>query len=757
MQINNPLQINDWEIEKFLKVIIAIQLAVFGVIGLDAIGLQIPIIRQLIGFIYLTFIPGILILRILKLHKLGNVETILYTVGLSIATLMFTGLFMNTIYPLFGISGPISITPLIITISIVVLVLCVLCYVRDKNFSDQSFIDVGEILSPPVLFLCLIPFLSIFGTYLVNFHQNNILLMFLIVILALIVILIAFDKLIPKNLYPLAVFIIAISLLFHRSLISMYLWGWDIQLEYYFSNLVNMNSHWNQVLPSGINAMLSIVMLAPIYSIISNMDIGWVFKIIYPLLFSLVPLGLYRVFQKQTDDKTAFLSCFFFVSIFTFYTEILALARQQIAELFLVLLILSMIDKNMDKIKRSFLFTIFGISLAVSHYGLSYIFMFSLIATCLFLVLAENPEIQRLRDNFYAKFGRKREKPAGNPNSPKVDRTISSTFVLLFIVFTLTWYMYVSASSAFDAIVRIGDHIASNIFTEFLNPEAAQGWGIIIGETVSPLHSVTKYLHLLFQFFIAVGILTLLFKRSEMKFGKEYEAFSLINFAICFSGIAIPYFASSLNTTRLYQITLIFLAPFCVIGGITVFRMMSRVVRASWTDQRVRSSLKVLSMFFAIFLLFNTGFVYEIAKDHPGSIALSQESVRESKNIEDKARLYNCINVFEQDVYGAKWLSKNRENNKKIYTDCVGSAPLWSYGMIECEPIIRVTNTTKIQKEAYTYLSYPNVVEKIVQVYYAGPQKRIDLYNTTELFYFLNTTNEIYSNGGSEIYYRGEK
>ena len=96
MQINNPLQMNDWEIKKFLTVVLAIQLAMWGVIGLDYIGLQIPILRQLIGFIYLTFVPGIIILRILKLHKLGNIETLLYTVGLSIATLMFTGLLMNT-------------------------------------------------------------------------------------------------------------------------------------------------------------------------------------------------------------------------------------------------------------------------------------------------------------------------------------------------------------------------------------------------------------------------------------------------------------------------------------------------------------------------------------------------------------------------------------------------------------------------------------------------------------------------------------
>lgn len=741
MQINNPIQMNDWEIKKFLKVVLAIQLAMLGVIGLDAIGLQIPILGQLIGFIYLTFIPGILILRILKLHKLGNIETLLYTVGLSIATLMFTGLFMNTVYPLFGVSGPISITPLIITISVIVLMLCILCYIRDRDFSESSFIDVGGVLSPPALFLCSIPFLAVFGTYLVNFHHNNILLMFLVVIIALIVILIAFDKFIPKNLYPLAVFVIAISILFHNSLISMYIWGCDINYELYLTNLVKTDFIWDPTMYGTCNAMLSLVMLAPIYSIISNMHIAWVFKIIYPLLFSLVPLGLYRVFQKQTGDKIAFLSCFFFVSVFTFYTEMLALARQQIAELFLILLILVMIDKNMDKMKRAFLSIVFGISLAVSHYGLSYIYMFCLISAWLLLVSGENPAIQELKSNFYSKFGKKIEKPAGNPVSSKVDRTISSTFVLLFITFTLAWYMYVSSSTAFNAIVSIGDRIASSIFTDFLNPEAAQGMDIILGKTVSPLHDVTKYLHLLSQFFILVGVITLMLNRRGMKFEREYEAFSYANLIICSGSIALPYFASALNTTRLYQIALIFLAPFCVIGGITVFKVLSRIVKASWTNESVRSSLKILSVFLAIFLLFNSGWIYEVADDGPVSISLSQ----------DKLLVFRAV-IHEQDMAGAEWLSVHRKNSIPVYADDYTHAAvtLWAYGFVPKEQVIRVIKEpTEIKDDSYVFLSYVNVAWDAI---FFSPEGKPILYslNSTTFFHLVNNhKNKIYDNGGN--------
>ena len=411
---------------------------------------------------------------------------------------------MNMIYPFFGISRPISTVSLMITMSMVVLGLGYISYKRDRKFSDPGFIEVKGILSPPALFLCLIPFLSIFGSYQVNFHQNNIILAFLIIVLSITVVLIGFNKFIPKKMYPLAVFVIAISLLYHRSLTSMYLCGWDIQFECYLCNLVKINSIWDATIPTTYNAMLSIVMLAPIFSDICGMRITWVFKIFYPLIFALVPLGLYRVFQKQTNDTIAFLSVFFFVSIYTFYSEMLALARQQIAELFLVLLVLLMIDKNIDRVKRTGVFVIFAFSLAVSHYGLSYIFMFSLIAVCSMFFLS----IRREKQSNMAKS------------------IITPKFVVLYITFALTWYMYVSDSSVFVAIVSIGDHIVSNIFSDFLNPEAAEGIDIMIGETVSPLHSVTKYLHLATQFFIVIGIFTLLLKREEMKFGKEYTVVS---------------------------------------------------------------------------------------------------------------------------------------------------------------------------------------------------------------------------------------
>lgn len=735
MQINNPLQMNDWEMKKFLKVILAVQFAMWGSIGLDAIGMQIPIVRQLIGLIYLTFVPGIIILRILKLHELGNIETLLYSVGLSIATLMFTGLFMNTLYPIFGISGPISITPLIITMSIIVLVLCIVCYVVDKDFSAPSCIEIKKALSAPVMFLCLVPFVSIFGTYLVNFYHNNILLMFLIVMIALIVILIGFDKFIPKNLYPLAVFVIAISLLFYRSLLSIYISGFDIHAEYYLANLVKIADYWKTTDYGMLNALLSITMFAPISSEIYGMSLTWIFKIIYPLLYSLVPLGLYRVFEKQTDDKIAFLSSFFFMSVYQFYTDMPVIPRQLLASLPLVLLILLMIDKNMDKVNRSFLFIVFGASLVVSHYGLSYIYMFILILVWSIRVLGENSGMQKLINIFHSKISRyNSEKLACSPiSSNRESKVITLTFVLFFAVFTLTWYMYSSSYPAFSTLVQFGNQITSIITSDFLNPKSSEGLTIMTSQVKpSLLNKVNSIINYLNQVFIIIGVIILL-KRSAWKFNKYYVIFSMISLFIVFVNIALPFYAAWVNIQRLYHIALIFLALSCVIGAITVVIMIGRMIKASWTKESNIKSLKILSVYFVMFFMFQIGFIWQVTEEnYTGSVSLSQETIKKYGNPETKAAFYSAITP-EQEVFSAEWLYRNMYSGEKVYAtyDDIRVHALTSYGMVPVKDVLALTKSTKIiQKDAYVYLQYLNVIEGL---------------NFEE-------KSKIYSNGGSEIY-----
>lgn len=746
----NILKMNDWPINKFLRVIFAIQIAFLGLIGLDLINIHIPILREVIASICLLFVPGILILRILKLHDLGNTETFLYSVGLSIASLMFTGFFMNMIYPLFKIFRPLSLEYLIITINIELVLLSFFAYKQDKNFSNLNFVDMGNILSYKTIILLLIPFLAIIGTYLVNMYQNNILLMLMLVIISIIAILVGFDKFITKEYYPLVLFVITLSLLFHTSLISTNIWGWDIHQEFYFANQVIQNSFWNSSFANNVNAMLSIVSLAPIISIVSNINLTWILKIIYPFLFSLTSLGLYKIFQKQTTDKIAFLSTFFFVTFYVFFIEMVSLARQEIAELFLITFVLVLISQNISEIKKAILLITFSISIAVSHYGLSYIFIIFLISIWLY------PLIENYTNNIRTKILNLKSNTIKHASENEIyenkgNRNIKSTFLLLYIIFTISWYLYVAQSSPFITIIHIGNQISSNIFTDFLNPDTAQGLNILVKETTTPLRSIAKYLIISSQLLIILGFIKLVISK-KYNFKKEFIILLVINLALLVAGIAVPYFASSLNTTRLYQIALIFLSPLCVIGGIWVFEIINKVARRNWQDT-TNIALKVLSIFFVVMFLFNSGFIYEVTNDHPISISLSQQSVKNNNNIQDEGVFYTTLDLFKEDTFSTSWFNRNVPHGKGtiVYRDYIANSAVTAYaGTYQDHNKFLLKNTSEIEPGAFVFVAYPNLVKNV------GREKSgySFIFMNDNISYLLKNSNEIYANGGDEIYRR---
>ena len=123
--------------------------------------------------------------------------------------------------------------------------------------------------------------------------------------------------------------------------------------------------------------------------------------------------------------KIAFLSTFFFMSFFTFYKEMLGLARQMIAELYFVLLMLLLFDKKIDLIKKRILLMIFSLALIFSHYSTSYIYIFYVFFTWFFSLLMKNK-----------------------------NSILSGTYVALLFTAAFSWYIYVSASSPFITIVQ---------------------------------------------------------------------------------------------------------------------------------------------------------------------------------------------------------------------------------------------------------------------------------------------------------------
>lgn len=677
----------------FIAVVFSIELALGGTIALDALGIHMPILRAIIGFIFLTFVPGATILRLLKLDELNIAESFVYAVGLSLAFIMFIGFFINNLISL-AIKISISSINLLIITAITINFLCILCYFKEKNIEYQCCPkDLKQTYSPTTLLLILMPFLSVIGAYLINFYNNNVLLAVLFFLVIFVIILAIHGKYIQKNTYPLVIFVISISILYQNSLSSSYLDGYDIHREYYFANLVKLSGFWDYNLKDALNNMLSIIMIAPIYSNLCNIDLTWVFKIIYPFFFSVLPVGIYLVYQSQiNNEKVSLLSAFYFISIFTYFTEMLALARQQIAELFFLILVMTMTSR-IERVKRKFLIILFSIALITSHYGLSYLFLiFSLFGyTFTHYILKQKNII------YYP-----------NPR-----------YMLFFFVFSMFWYIEYASSSNFETIIILFHNVIINFTRDILSPSHALS--LATNKPSDICNSILKLLYWISQFLILIGFSNVYFNRKKYQLSSDFFAISFM-----FLGVLIVSFVTSrtgMSISRLYQITAILLSLFFAIGGISILQVIQDAIsqknymHSSLLIQKLKDSIywekssvkniKILTLFCIVFFIFNAGIPQEIFKGQPILGSFNRDIILNSQNADTKYQFYT-LHFLDQDIEGTKWLSHNRNPEMKIYGDEFSTKVVfYSYGMILTGE--NLGNRTIMEPHSYLYLRYPNV------------------------------------------------
>jgi len=711
MRISDPFQMNDWRIRRYLTIVVLLQVSFWGSLAWDAFGIDVTIIRQLSGLMFVIFLPGVGILRILRMHSLGRIESCLYSIALSLAVVMILGFTINIIYPPLGISRPLSSLSLMSTYSILIVILSALDYLRNANefaFTSES-LELTDIVSRPMLVLLTILVTALAGTVLMNHQNNNFLVMLSLIGVSGVFFSIGFRNIIQDKTMPLIIAFMSLTLLLLTSLIFDYVWGHDIQFESYFASLVLANGRWDSTIYDPANGMLSIVILAPTLSEICGIDLTWVFKIVYPFIFSLVPLGLFRLYQRQMATRISALSVLFFISLWAFFTESVALGKQEIAVLFLVVLLLLFFDSKLGRFERKALLLVIAFSLIVSHYGVSYLFLLSLLVVWLFY----------------------RTHSPRNPQ--KAPSSITLGFVLFFFTVSITWYTYVASSYSLDQILGTIGLIGNAIYKDLFSTSSSQGLAFITYPSASILHFVAKLLHIASQMLITIGLFVSFTQKDRFKLKREFLLFAAVSYCMMIAGIVIPFFASALNTTRLYQIGLIFLSPFCILGGSVV---IEAIVTVSGRRFRPRFKLHpagVMSIFVAFFLLFNTGVIYELVGDHPASISLNPRT--------------DSPGFSYQEELASSWLLSTK-GNMTIVADL--------YRMLifadRSPEYARATpsNVSGLPGDSYLFLGTQNLLR---QGFLVAPEGVLEP-QYVDLNQLLDNRNRIYTNGGSMIYDR---
>lgn len=712
-----------WKPTNFLAIILLLQCTLYSTIIFN-----IPVARQIIGFLYLTFIPGLVLIRLIRLKELDTIETVLFSVGLSIGFLMLTGFFINALYPVFGITQPLSATYTLITQSVIILIGAILSQTTCEGIKQPSF-NIKTLLA--LTFSLVLTILGVLGILILNTTKNNIIPLILILSVSLMFLISAISKKINPKFYPLILYTSCVLLLFFThsndtSLVTNYIIGeGDQWIEYQAFKLTETHHYWNYTMPPSpyssalfpTYSMISVTILPTIFSQTLQLDPSWTMKILYPFIVSFMALGTYKLYTTQTNSKMAFLASFFFITISA--GKGWGSAKQTVAQLFYTLLFILIFDKKITLSKKRILFIIFSFALVTSHYALSYIFAFTMLSFLLILTLA----------NYLKK-------------DVWLTHQSESTLILLIIYLTIaiSWSIYVNASESFNLLLNTINTVIKSV-DEFLEPQARgtalQGIGIV--ETPTILHQISAFLFLLTEFFILIGILRLIIKREEIIFEQNYKLISILNVALIAMNLLLPRLADTFLMSRFYQTTLIILAPIGILGGQTILENIPKV-----NHRNISASILALTVLIPLFL-FQTGFIYEVSNVESESLPLNMHRW-------DDLKLHAFI-VEAEEVTGAIWLYEHVTTQKIfVHSDIISKFHvLTAYSLIERGQIFLLSNTTRnaMNKNEFIYLGYTTMINGKIRTQLPNGYYE---FNTTELSPIIENQNKIYSSGKCEIY-----
>lgn len=676
----------------------------------------------------MSFVPGFVILKIFKLETLSLLSTILMSIGLSLVASMLVGLAINELYLALGLSQPLSIVPVTAGISIFTLIMFLVAYRKDFSI---NFANINDTLTigrywPLIIALAILPILSVLGAV---FANVSIMIIVSLAIAFLAIASAASRKFIPTKFYPLVIFSISLSILLLNVLISRYIIGDDASLEFYVFKITQIRGFWGSIDATTndtpvlfYNSMLSVTVLPDVYSILMNVKDELLFKILYPFIFSLVPLVLYKVYKNEIGNQIALLSTFFFVfTVNAFFGELISVNRQIVGEFFLVLSILVWLEKNLPIREKRILLVIFGIAIAFSHYSIAIIYLVFVSAIII---------ISSFR--------------------PKLDNVFNAPTVLSIFVFTILWFTFSTES--------IIDRIISTIQTTFSQLNGFKyniGAGSVGAVTTIPqVFTIASWVNLslsvLVNVLLAEGILSIIILHKTIKISNKFK--SLIIFATIILTIALlfPTFAETLNFTRFYAISLLFLSPCLVIGALSLgklFKALGKKLKSSHLaafSKIGEKAIVLVAILLSAYFLSQSGFTNYVTGGAIHSQTFDYYRILNSDDPQVSYQFYGAV-IQEQDACSANWIGKYTNDSLTVYSSLDNHA-LITHALIPNKLIIPLTDETNPEAGSSVYFDSLNLVKGVF------PSSN-GLLNTSQIETSqLNSSDLVYSNGNSEVW-----
>jgi uncharacterized membrane protein len=346
--------------------------------GLAAIAVLTPVHAvwavQLLLVPLLLVIPGMILLRALRIPGATVAACPVYLPAASILVLTVAGLATDLIGPAAGIAAPLRAVPLLIALE----VLCAGLLLSGWKAPPQTQIPWGALERPAGLAWPLVlPLVAAAGALRLNTgHGAAVAEIAVVLAVAALVVMFLRAPWYDDALLMVVVFAVGLALMWSFSLRGDSVYGFDISSEYYAFMQTTSTGVWHlSHRGDAYGAMLSLTVLPTEFHELSGVQTLLVFKVVYPVIGALFPVGVFSMARRLVAGRWAFLAAILILMQQTFFQQLPALARQEVATLLFTALIALLLDTTRSRRRPGeWVFVcLLCLGMVVSHYSTTYL------------------------------------------------------------------------------------------------------------------------------------------------------------------------------------------------------------------------------------------------------------------------------------------------------------------------------------------------------------------------------------------------
>jgi len=727
--------------------------ALFGCIVLFDTGvLRLPLVRSIVGFVFLTFVVGGSFLTAIGSPPEPRADWILYALGSSLIVIMMIGLIMNLVLPEIGVANPIAAGPFVAALSGFVIVAAAVSRYRHAGpdvvlqLTPSTWLDRLRHDGLQIGVILLLPIVSVLSITYLNVSGNAVPLLVLLATVASFPFLVVLGV-VDERYFALATAANALAILHHKGLWAGASYGGHASVVGIYERGI-----WRLVGEE----LLPNTILMPGYGHVLGVEILTQLKVVMPVLVAFIPVAMFVTFRRYTSATAAYLGAALFMFAHPFYFQYPLSPRASMPVLFLVLIGTVTSQEKVRPLVQRTLALMFAAGVAVSHYGTSYYVMFAIIAAliAMFHFGVVDRIVARMVEGHSVTDGGVRRELRSRLHAGNLLRV---DFVAFYTTVVLAWYYYIDRSSRVLALAeRIVDSYTSLLTSGDQGVTATRLATDYGGLSIQ----YSKYLYLIVAFLAGTGLLIAFVRRYvpqwETRFTDEYLSFSALLFAL-FGGTFI--LSGQWGGGRPMMIVLSFNAIFVIVAAVTLnrginvwYERLARRLSDELAESVKRSpdrlgGLTVAATILAVLFLVNSGFMAAVAYggDAPSNVPQT--------DVDSIHKPY--------DMNTHIWIADHRNDDYQIYGDRLTRQQTtdWMNGEIaarsERQPVRFKPNRdfSALDKpgleRGYVLYTAHNVLEDQVNVNYVRwePIERYDVQ--------AGSRSLVYSNGAGRVYFVG--